>query len=187
MILITTFYSFILLLLVCMAENVMKEEWYEISFDLVGTHIYLYSHQLSSNLFNFLYYFYLSEGCFNVAAFLVLHVESPGTIFRHPCCSWDRPVSQLLPRYLFPSLLFPLLFFFGSFYEIKNLLDMLSSAYLLLSYGPSNLSMAFILQLCIILFTWCWSCAGSSPARDLCLENQSKSGCFVIRHALGKS
>lgn len=33
------------------------------------------------------------EGCFNVASFLVLHLEGSGTIFWHPRCSWHSAVS----------------------------------------------------------------------------------------------
>ena len=35
------------------------------------------------------------EGCLNAAAFLVLHLEGPGTIFWNPCSSRDSLVSQL--------------------------------------------------------------------------------------------
>jgi hypothetical protein len=35
------------------------------------------------------------EGCLNAAAFLVLHLEGPSTIFWNPCCSRDSLVSQL--------------------------------------------------------------------------------------------
>ncbi|XP_052196645.1 plastidic glucose transporter 4 isoform X2 [Diospyros lotus] len=48
----------------------------------------------------------------------------------------------------------------------------------------SLLITSFTGMLCNVLFTWCWSGACSSTSGDFCLQNKSKSSCFIIGCAL---
>lgn len=98
------------------------------------------------------------EGCFNVAALFEFFLEGPSSIFRDTCCSWNCSVSDVCRQLI-----------------------------LIVSLSDNNQHVLFLIeQLCVVLFTWCWSCTCTSSSRDFCLQNQSKSSGFIFGHALGK-
>jgi len=118
------------------------------------------------------------EGCLNAAAFPVLHLEGPSTIFWNPCCSRDSLVSQLFCE-ISQAHFFPLVYeCLGrrGWRGVKmrfNWASPFSGVCYFCPLGRWNLNVTshLLIQLCAVVFTWCWSCACSSSPRDICLQN----------------